>query len=204
MEHVVICASFAQPDMICWLMRRRAPFIAVLNQAFALPCQLLPGETWYGASASAPTQVHTLLKLFSWKLLEALFHSSAEQQYAEPHGTGRVREAPEPAVTATGRPFKRFKCCTSTLCMLCILGRCDGMTGIEAKSPGILLEFFRWPGGLGASGHACIGAPAHSLLQHRQGVPSVRARPARCTHRCCACSGVCPRSFMRVSIMHCN
>ena len=71
-------------------MRRRAPFISFPKPAFALPCQLLPGETWYGASVSAPTPVRTLDQLFSWNVLEVLFHSSAWQQCAETHGTGRV------------------------------------------------------------------------------------------------------------------
>ena len=39
------------------------PFVSASHPAFALPCQLLPGETWWGACATVPTQVHTLTRI---------------------------------------------------------------------------------------------------------------------------------------------
>ena len=82
---VLLMEAFGQLCQLCTArrnflahdVRRRAPFIPLSKPAFALPRQLLPGETWHGASAIAPTSVHTLTELFSWKLLDVLSHSSA-------------------------------------------------------------------------------------------------------------------------------
>lgn len=50
--------------------RRQVSFLAAGDPAFALPCELLPGECWWGATAIVPSQVRPLAKHSAEPFLE--------------------------------------------------------------------------------------------------------------------------------------